>query len=98
MPLFPRYLFIILDLTRDHWRSVNGTYGVNRLLMRAEEPEPVPEGLVEQLIEMSETNGAVRYTPYLRSGQVILGYFANANDQGATAIGGGGGVTSECER
>ena len=43
VPLFPRYLFIILDLTRDPWRSVNGTYGVDRLLMRAEEPEPVAE-------------------------------------------------------
>ena len=71
VPLFPRYLFIILDLTRDHWRSVNGTYGVDRLLMRADGPEAVPEGLVEQLIELSGANGSVRYTPHFRNGQVI---------------------------
>ncbi len=34
-PLFPGYLFVILDLTRDRWRSVNGTHGVDRLLTRA---------------------------------------------------------------
>ena len=33
-PLFPRYLFVGLDLTRHPWRSVNGTYGVEHLLMR----------------------------------------------------------------
>jgi len=27
-PLFPGYLFVLLDLTRDRWRSVNGTYGL----------------------------------------------------------------------
>jgi hypothetical protein len=36
--LFPRYMFMILDLPRDRWRSVNGTYGVDRLLMRSGDP------------------------------------------------------------
>src|SRR5215471_21535228 len=27
-PFFPRYLFIVLDLGRHQWRSVNGTIGV----------------------------------------------------------------------
>ena len=39
--------------------------------MRADEPEPVSEGLVEQLIDITETNGAVHYTPHLKNGQVI---------------------------
>ncbi len=30
-PFFPRYLFIILDMNRDQWRSVNGTFGVSQL-------------------------------------------------------------------
>lgn len=58
-PLFPRYLFIVLDLSRDRWRSVNGTFGVDRLLMRAGEPEAVPRGLVEQLSEGAEASGGV---------------------------------------
>jgi hypothetical protein len=31
-PFFPRYLFIVLDLGRHQWRSVNGTFGVSRLV------------------------------------------------------------------
>ena len=30
-PLFPRYLFVILDLERDRWLSVRSTVGVSRL-------------------------------------------------------------------
>src|SRR6516164_10816781 len=33
-PFFPRYLFIRLDLTQQGWRSVNGTFGVSRLVMQ----------------------------------------------------------------
>src|SRR5262245_64991181 len=43
-PFFPRYLFVALDLTRDQWRSVNGTFGVARLVMQGEQPAPVPRG------------------------------------------------------
>ena len=65
-PLFPRYMFIVLDLSRDRWRSVNGTLGVDRLLMRGGEPEPVPRGLVEQLSEGAEAErrrDAARFRP-----------------------------------
>jgi len=70
-PLFPRYMFMILDLTRDRWRSVNGTFGVERLLMRAGEPEPVPHGLVEQMMGAAEANGLMRSSPRLKDGQTI---------------------------
>src|SRR5262244_81166 len=48
-PFFPRYLFIVLDLSRHQWRSVNGTIGVSRLVMRGDQPHPVPPGVVEAL-------------------------------------------------
>ena len=70
-PLFPRYLFVILDLTRDRWRSVNGTFGVDRLLMRGGEPEPVPCGLVEQLIENADAKGVVLPGSGLKVGDSI---------------------------
>jgi hypothetical protein len=53
-PFFPRYLFIVLDLGRHQWRSINGTFGVSRLLMRGEEPHPVPHGVVEALIAAAD--------------------------------------------
>lgn len=71
VPLFPRYLFVVLDLARDRWRSVNGTYGVERLLMRASEPEPVPHGLVEQLADAAEGDGVARLAAVLQEGQTI---------------------------
>ena len=36
-PLFPRYLFVTLDLARDRWRAVHSTFGVNRLVLAGEE-------------------------------------------------------------
>ena len=38
-PLFPRYIFVVVDLTRDRWRSINSTLGVDRILMGGAEPQ-----------------------------------------------------------
>jgi transcriptional antiterminator RfaH len=53
-PLFPRYIFIILDLGRDRWLSVRGTAGVSTLFSCHGRPVPVPEGVVEALIERAD--------------------------------------------
>jgi len=50
-PLFPRYIFIILDLGRDRWLSVRSTVGVSSLFSCQGRPVPVPEGVVEALID-----------------------------------------------
>ena len=55
-PLFPRYLFVILNLVRDRWLSVRSTVGVSRLFTQDGRPVPVPIGIVESLIERSEAN------------------------------------------
>jgi transcription elongation factor/antiterminator RfaH len=70
-PLFPRYLFTILDRTRDRWRSINGTLGVERLLMCAGEPQPVPHGLVEKLIQVADSDGTVHFDYALHQGQIV---------------------------
>jgi transcription elongation factor/antiterminator RfaH len=79
-PLFPRYIFTVVDRTRDRWRSINGTFGVDRLLMSGGEPQPVPHGLVENLIRATHGDGNVHFGFDLREGQnvkVIAGPFAN---------------------
>src|SRR5262252_6233262 len=54
-PLFPRYLFVVLDLERDRWLSVRSTVGVSSLFgSRDGRPVPVPIGIVESLIERSD--------------------------------------------
>ena len=55
-PLFPRYLFVVLDLERDAWLSVRSTVGVSRLFTQNGWPIPVPVGVVEALIGQSDGN------------------------------------------
>src|SRR6516164_2364287 len=68
---FPRYLFIVLDLARHQWRSVNGTIGVSRLVMRGDEPQPVPRGVVEALIEAADARGILQLGSKLRLGEPV---------------------------
>src|SRR5256885_14696986 len=46
VPFFPGYLFVRLDLSRDRWRSVNGTLGVVHLVMQGQHPVPAPPGII----------------------------------------------------
>lgn len=71
VPLFPRYLFVIADLTKDRWRAINGTYGVERLLMQGGEPLPVPPGVVETLIDAADADGIMEFGQRLEAGQQI---------------------------
>ena len=48
-PLFPRYLFVLLDAMRAQWRPILSTVGVSALLMRDGRPIPVPPGVVEAI-------------------------------------------------
>jgi transcriptional antiterminator RfaH len=62
-PLFPRYLFVRLDLTTQPWRTINGTFGVARLLCNGDTPLAVPEGLVEELLQRRDESGTIVLTP-----------------------------------
>ena len=53
-PLFPRYMFLILDLSRDRWLSVRSTIGVSSLFTCEGRPVPVPAGVVEGLMAHSD--------------------------------------------
>jgi transcriptional antiterminator RfaH len=71
VPLFPRYIFTILDPGRDRWRSINGTFGVDRLITYGGEPRPVPHGVVERLIEASDLEGNIQFDFQLKEGQTV---------------------------
>jgi transcriptional antiterminator RfaH len=79
-PLFPRYIFLILDLGRDRWLSVWGTVGVSSLYTCQDRPVPVPEGIVETLIENTDEANLALFTNGLATGQsvrILSGPFAN---------------------
>jgi transcriptional antiterminator RfaH len=69
--LFPRYLFVALDLERDRWRSILGTFGVTTMIMAGERPRPVPAGVVEALTDVADASGAVGFADRLRPGQDV---------------------------
>jgi transcriptional antiterminator RfaH len=70
-PLFPRYIFVVVDRTRDRWRCINGTLGVNRLLMHGCEPQVVPVGVVENLVAAADAQGNIRFDFHLKEGQTV---------------------------
>jgi transcriptional antiterminator RfaH len=79
-PLFPRYIFLILDLGRDRWLSVWGTFGVSSLYTSQDRPVPVQEGIVETLIENTDEANLALFTSGLTAGQsvrILSGPFAN---------------------
>ena len=79
-PLFPRYIFLILDLGRDRWLSVWGTFGVSSLYTCNNRPVPVPDGIVETLIENSDEANLALFASGLATGQsvrILSGPFAN---------------------
>jgi transcriptional antiterminator RfaH len=70
-PAFPRYVFVALDLDRDRWRSVNGTIGVQRLVMAVDRPLPVPSGVVETLMQSVDRDGSLTFTSALLPGSRV---------------------------
>jgi transcriptional antiterminator RfaH len=58
-PLFPRYLFVGLDLARERWRAIHSTFGVNRLVLAGEAPLPVPDGVVDDIRAREDGDGLV---------------------------------------
>ncbi len=63
MPLFPRYLFVRLDLEVMPWPAVQSTVGVSALVCSGNEPVPIRSELIaaiqgrenpDGLVEMSE--------------------------------------------
>ena len=95
-PFFPRYLFVSLEADRDRWRSVNGTIGVTRIVTDGTMPIPVPHGLVEGLMEMTERLGAVSLSGFLAPGQDVrfvsgpfadtIGYLLTLDDAGRARV------------
>jgi transcription antitermination factor NusG len=78
-PLFPGYIFVIIDLSKHRWRSINGTFGVASLIMGGEQPMPVPPHVVEALVASCESHGVVRLDDGLEIGQkvrILSGPFA----------------------
>ena len=58
-PLFPRYLFVAVDITAQRWRSIQSTFGVSRLVTNGNDPALVPQGVVSALRAREDAKGFV---------------------------------------
>jgi transcriptional antiterminator RfaH len=59
-PLFPRYLFVAIDLNAQRWRSICSTVGVSRLVCNGDNPTPVPAGIVEAMKSREDATGFIK--------------------------------------
>ncbi len=72
VPLFAGYLFVELDVERERWSPINGTFGVRKLLSQGDRPVPVPHDFVEALSASLDDDGTVKVpAPALRPGQKV---------------------------
>jgi transcriptional antiterminator RfaH len=59
-PLFPRYMFVAINVATQRWRSVQSTFGVTRLVCNGEDPAAMPDGVVAALKAREDDKGFVK--------------------------------------
>lgn len=68
--LFPGYVFVSANLVNGHWRAINSTQGITRLVGFNARPAPLPCGFVEALKERCDEDGCVRPIEDLAPGEL----------------------------
>lgn len=61
-PLFPGYIFVSIGAAQ-RWRSINGTFGVIRLLTTADQPAPIAKVIVDGLLDRRNEQGFIPLSP-----------------------------------
>jgi len=69
--LFPRYLFININLDVQQWRPILGTFGVSDLVMQDGRPKPVPVGVVETLLSATNVDGCADFRHHVKVGETV---------------------------
>ncbi|HEY6859046.1 MAG TPA: transcriptional activator RfaH [Pseudolabrys sp.] len=72
-PLFPRYLFVEIDMSVQRWRSIYSTVGVSRLVGNGDCPMPVADGVISALQCRENTSGFVQLDqrPKFKTGDTV---------------------------
>lgn len=97
-PLFPRYVFIRINLDETPWRSINGTRGVSYLIMENSNKPATLNDIIIHELKNKEENGLVPVTIFnqLKSGEKVIilkgplqgqkAYVKSLNDQGRATL------------
>ena len=89
-PLFPRYVFVLVDRATQRWRAIGSTFGVAHLVCHGDEPAVVPDKVIAELQEREDTQGLVNldspmFTPGAKV-QVRSGAFEGMTDRERVAV------------
>jgi transcriptional antiterminator RfaH len=97
-PLFPRYLFVEIDVAIQRWRSIYSTVGVSQLVCTGDTPTPVSDQVISLLKSREDTAGfiALEPRPQFRVGEEIrvldgvfsecLGLYDGMSDRNRIAV------------
>jgi transcriptional antiterminator RfaH len=96
-PLFPRYMFVLIDSTHQGWHAIRSTFGVSSLIGGEAGPMPVREGVIEALRQREGDDGHFRLDApkFLRGAAVrvldgvfasCLGLFESMSDKDRVAV------------
>ena len=61
-PLFPRYLFVAFDITRNRWWPINSTVGVSHIVCTDRLPMEVPHQVITEIRNREDVQGLVNLT------------------------------------
>ena len=72
-PLFPRYLFVNIDMATQRWRAIQSTIGVTHLVSNGDAPRAVQESIIDRLRRREDSVGFIRLDqrPHFRSGDKV---------------------------
>ena len=74
-PLFPRYLFVAIDLATQRWRAIQSTLGVSHLVCWSDEPASVEHGVINALKAREDQGGFInlsRWPAFARGDKVRI--------------------------
>jgi len=59
-PLFPRYMFVAVDLAIQRWRAIQSTLGVSRLVCHGDSPAAIAASVIDALKAREDERGFVK--------------------------------------
>lgn len=65
-PLFPRYLFVAIDIAAQRWRSIQSTFGVARLVTSGDAPVAIADRIIAEIRDREGDDGYVRLPPQIK--------------------------------
>jgi transcriptional antiterminator RfaH len=58
-PLFPRYMFVAIDMATQRWRAIQSTLGVSNLVCNGDRPAMISAEIIDELRSREDDRGFV---------------------------------------